>query len=176
MLLFRKRHIDSLLLVARFSLLSLELLVHLVKFALRPVLDLVDHLTVVRLELLRDLAHLLHERADLSFFGIHDTLLVLIDTLAAGDFRKITFDLTSDLGKLFLQFTKFRHVFLLFFCLSIQKSHDNVSIVMGRIRFFFAPSRYHPCSDFFGKSTISRRFCLFVCSHCCAFNAAPASA
>ena len=81
MLLLRERDIDGLLLVAGFSLLRLELLVHLVKFTLRPVLDLIDHLTVIGLELLRDLPHLFHERSDLSFLGIHDTLFVLIDTL-----------------------------------------------------------------------------------------------
>ena len=60
-LLGRKCYVDGLSLVTCLLLSCLELCVHSIELLCSPVPELVYHLAVLGLLLLRDLAHLLHE-------------------------------------------------------------------------------------------------------------------
>ena len=66
-LLCRKRYIDSLCFVSGLLFFCLKLGIKSIEFFGCPIPDLVDHLAVIGLQLLRDLTHLLHERTDLAF-------------------------------------------------------------------------------------------------------------
>ena len=80
-LLGRQCDINSLCFIARLLLGCLELCIHCIELFCSPVPDLIDHLAVIGLKLFRDLAHLLHERADLTFLGVHNALSVLKNAL-----------------------------------------------------------------------------------------------